>query len=497
MENRVWLPAVVASTLYFGAVAEADNDFWMHLFVGRWIVETGGVPRVDQLSYTATGALWVDHEWLWQVVAFQLFSWGGSRLLYLVKVLLVCLCVASAAWSMAQLRGSRSAAVAGAGTPWTWGVALLLAIPVLARGWAMRPQLVTYAFLPALLGLLAEWERGRRSRGLVAVIGFAIWANLHGGFVLGLAVLALFAATGVWRGWREFAQRVGLLILCGTAACLNPYGVRLYLYLADELGRSHPISEWQPVALAAEHTAFFLLAVVFLATVRWLPLRPSYIWRAVLAAVVLAFAWRHQRHTPVFALCVIPLLAVQLDQVAALFRARGWSLSPTASRTVATGVAVIALVQGVLVTLGIREHGGRFVFHSQDYPVRVVQGLKAGGARGNLAVPLDWGGYVLWHLAPLVKPSLDGRFATVYPETVVADNFSFFRAEPGWRRLLSNYPTEAVLLPAGVFHPLQREPGWQRLTGDDVANLYVRADRLHAFSLANLPVDSGRTLYFP
>jgi len=52
------------------------------------------------------------------------------------------------------------------------------------------------------------------------------------------------------------------------------------------------------------------------------------------------------------------------------------------------------------------------------------------GASLNLAVPLDWGEYVLWFLAPQVKVSLDGRFATVFPEQVVADNFDFFTGLP-------------------------------------------------------------------
>jgi hypothetical protein len=95
----------------------------------------------------------------------------------------------------------------------------------------------------------------------------------------------------------------------------------------------------------------------------------------------------------------------------------------------------------------------------------------------NLAVPLDWGEYVLWFGAPQVKVSLDGRFATLFPEQVVEDNFNLFTSAPGWRRLLDQYPTEAVLLPASWPSPIRREPGWQRIYGDEVAEIYVRSDR--------------------
>ncbi len=95
----------------------------------------------------------------------------------------------------------------------------------------------------------------------------------------------------------------------------------------------------------------------------------------------------------------------------------------------------------------------------------------------HLALPLEWGEYALWFLAPRVKVSIDGRFATVYPESVVQDNFDFFTGAPGWRRLLEQYRTDAVLLPTDWPNPIRHLADWQRVYGDDVAEVWVGADR--------------------
>src|SRR5262249_18608609 len=74
---------------------------------------------------------------------------------------------------------------------------------------------------------------------------------------------------------------------------------------------------------------------------------------------------------------------------------------------------------------------GLVVYAAADYPVGALRFLRERGTRGNLALPLDWGSYALWQVAPAVRVSLDGRFATVYPPAVVEDNFAFFRGDGG------------------------------------------------------------------
>ena len=71
-----------------------------------------------------------------------------------------------------------------------------------------------------------------------------LWANVHGGFLVGLALIGLFAASIVWRAWRrrpgaprvqEAALVAGMTLLAAAEPLVNPYGLELYRYLLGTL----------------------------------------------------------------------------------------------------------------------------------------------------------------------------------------------------------------------------------------------------------------------
>ena len=142
----------------------------------------------------------------------------------------------------------------------------------------------------------------------------------------------------------------------------------------------------------------------------------------------------------------------------------------------AVALICLALVQVGVLSTRVWDARGAVVYSASDYPVGALRYLRAREMQGNLALPLDWGGYALWHAAPTVRVSMDGRFATVYPPAVVEDNFAFFRGDgsPGASRLLDAYDTTLALVPRGIVTPLAGRAGWQRVYADSVATLYSK-----------------------
>lgn len=471
---RAWALLIASSALYFFADNEADNDLWVHLFTGRLIVSTGAVPRIDHLSYTAAGLPWVDHEWLTEAAFASVFDTLGSTGLWLCK-LAVALLTAWLVW-LPVARRSRS--------PWVRGPVMLLVFATLARGYAIRPQLVTYLGVAALLAWLDHLDDARQrpvAWVLVAcsIAGFALWANAHGGFIVGLGVLALLV---IVPDSRPPSTPLRLAMLCSAlvAACLNPYGPSLFAYLLAEIRAPHPLSEWQPVLPGdPAHAPFLLLLAALIATLpfaRTLRRRP---WWAALVAIVAVMAIRHQRHIPLLALCAAAPLAEQADGALAWMQARTrFRLSATATAAIAVALVGLAVAQLGLLSQRIWDARGGVVYAAAEYPVGALRFLREHGAHGNLALPLDWGGYALWHSAPAVRVSLDGRFATVYPPRVVEDNFDFFRGAggSGGARLLDSYDTTLVLVPRGIPTPLDDRPGWQLLYADSVAALFGKGE---------------------
>ncbi|MBX3025938.1 hypothetical protein KF840_13610 [bacterium] len=466
-----WTLLVASSALYFLADHQADNDLWMHLYSGRRILAEGAIPRLDDASYTAAGLPWIDHEWLSQVGLAALYAAGGSTAMWMAKLALA-LGTAALVWRLVR-RHARS--------PWVWGPVMVLTLAAMARGYAVRPQVVTYFGVAALLAWLDRPRRAPPGWATYAIVaaGFCLWANAHGAVVAGIGMLALYAALGSARhDGATTAQRAALLACALLAIACNPYGPHLLAYIANELRVPHPISEWQPLALddPAQRPAVVLLAAL-LASLYWTRLLRQRRWWAALLLLVGVMALRSQRHVPLLALCAAAPLADQLQgalDVAAL-RTR-WRFSPAASALVAAALAALAAVQLATVGGQLSRDRGALVFDAGEYPVGALRFLRERGIAGNLALPLDWGGYALWHGAPALKVSLDGRFATVYPPAVVEDGFAFFRADgdANAARLLDAYPTTLVLVPRGTPTPLDRRGEWHLLYTDQVAALWSR-----------------------
>lgn len=467
----VWGLLLCSSVLYFFSDNRADNDLWGHLLFGHDILQAGAVPRWDTYSYTAAGAPWLDHEWLAQVLLAAVYGWAGSAGLLLLKLALgagtfLCLFV---------LIRRRTAVAA------VWGGSGLVLLAILARGFAIRPQIFTYLALAVELLVLDAYASPTAGRGWrYAFAGlpllFVLWANVHGGFVLGLGVLALFACADLVRAPR---QSVGTWVICLVAVAvsfLNPYGSRLFGFVWDELGRAHPITEWQAARVTdVAQWAFFATLAALVATLFSGGQRRAHWWQVGLALATGALAVRQQRHTPVFAVCAAVPLAAQLDGTWARLRHVQWLvLGRTARQGIAGAVAVLALIQFVFTAQRYRRDGLQIRFDAAEYPTSAVQILRAAQVSANLAVPLDWGEYALWFLAPRVKVSLDGRFATVFPASVVQQNFDFFSGASGWQRLLTEHATEAVLMPLGSACPVRMLADWQLVVRTPEAQVYAR-----------------------
>jgi hypothetical protein len=469
-----WTALVVSSAAYFLSSNEADNDLWGHVRFGRAILFADGVIRRDPYSYTALGEPWMNHEWLSQVIFYGAYALGGGPGLWALK-LTVGLATFAQLWSLVRAR---------AASPWLWGPLLLLSLAVLARGFAIRPQIFSYCLFAWLLAWL-DRDPGRRRGWWRLPVVFALWVNLHGAFVLGILVLALHSAGALLLGAAEQRRRTVTVLLFTTAAtAINPYGWRLLVYIAGELTVEHPITEWQAVAPSdLSQVTFLALLLLFAVTLAYCNWRESP-WQLILALGTAAMALQHQRHTPVFAIAAAGVVASQSAAAVRAWRGSLPAFSPAARTLLAAGLLGLSALQ--LVLQGGRLIGDRFqiAFDPRDYPVGAVRALAMTQMRINLAVPLDWGEYVIWHLAPRIKVSLDGRFATLYRPEVVRDNFAFFAGGEGWQRLLTEYPTDAALVPRHSTSPIRSQEGWSRVYEDSVAEVFVRRDRFATLQIA-------------
>lgn len=526
--RMVWLGAclVAASALHFLGGNVADPDLWGHVRYGQMILDGHGLPREDVFSYTAPGAPFYDHEWLTDLVFASLFALGGSASLVVLKLVL------SAVMLLAMLDAIRRTAECVAPDapphPLTVAAALIASLAVIAPGATFRPQLFTMVFLALEVALLLRADRRLESRTTLPVELAAlppmtlVWANLHGGFLVGLGLLGVYCATRIGatllqrlRGVATDLEPqqvvavacVGLLSLAAPLA--NPYGLELYTYLAETLDMHGEITEWYPVSLfTTEFLRFKVVcaAAVISAAIAWRARRHDAQARVLLAwmipflAVTAVLAFRHQRHTVLFGIAVAPLLVVGLEQVRRRTLERWPSLAPRREvfAAVACGAIAIALVQLHGFGAKIARDGLDIRFGRMDYPIDAVEFLRAHRIGGNVAMPFEWGAYTIAKLAPDARVFIDGRFEAVYPPQVIADYFAFMHGTEGWARLLDAYPTDVVVVQRWRnIHPrLFTHPDFENVYSDPASLIFVRRSPSNDQALGRL-ASIGNRFDFP
>ncbi len=476
----VVLAIAAATTINF-----ADPDLWRHLLVGRIILQSGHIPVLDTFSYTAFGQPWRQHEWLAQTIMALCYSALGAFGLKLLK-----LACGAATISLLAIGIAETGAPARVQRP----VLILIAL-VLAPQMQYRPQLFTYVLLAGLFALLAAETYHGSSKLWVAIPAFALWANLHGGFVAGLGAMGLYACVvgaldlagrrGLGRGLRLAAITAG----CALATLANPLGVGVWFNVMHSLTNrfvKQSGAEWAPLlGVLGENlrawspgAAIYIVPILLFAAFAICFLMAPAIDDAALTVVGAAFAlgaFYAVRNIPLAAIAV----AIPLTRHAGLIALKhaGASAEGRDARDGARGFSPTLAIAGAVM---LAWAGGMFSTRLRlgfDYPKAAVAFMKEHRLSGNILCQCLWGEYVTWHLGPASKVFMDGRLEQVYPQTAMEDYVRFEQAKPGAGAVLDDYRNDFVLVPpnsksSGV---VMSDEHWQAIYQDSVAVLFARA----------------------
>jgi hypothetical protein len=511
-----WTAALVvaATAVHFWVRNLADPDLWGHLTWGRMMIGDGALARSDTFSYTAFGRPFYDHEWLADVITAWTFDTAGAAGLIGLKLALLTLmlfCMLDATRTLAH-----DSDLGRPVHPLTVAAGVVLALAVIAPGATFRPQLFTMAFIALFLALLARADRRLRARGLALGVGWelaslppllALWANLHGGFLVGIALVGLHAVSVLVRLLSRIppvpSDRGTLLVLTlaalgALAPLVNPYGLELYEYLFVTLGMHEGVGEWDPVPLLAPVFLRFKVLLVLTAalvahwwdTERSEDRRLTLGWLFVFAIFAGGYALKHQRHTVLFAVVAAPIVIVAAERlrVRAVQRRPGLSPRPPVMTTLLVGAVVVAGIQVAGVTADLARHGAEIRYSRATYPIDALLFMRQHDLRGNLALPLQWGSYAIHHLGDRVRVFIDGRFEAVYPRQVLDDYFAFVQGRNGWERVLDAYPTDIVLLQRahGVHPRLFARDDFAYVYSDPTSLVFVRRNATNQAAIDRL-----------
>ena len=254
-----------------------NGDFYMSLLGGRF-VSAHGVVHHDPFPTIAHGGTWLNQQWLSEVAFFRVSGVLGQTGVTILYAVLLAAPLALLLWLCRHK-----------GAPLLIAITIVYFPGVLA---VINPRAAGFTVLAfsALVALIAvAWRVGgveRRGRAMaipvIAILAlFALWANLHGGFVAGLLLIVLVTiglAIDHWRGIPETPSpgRVVILAVLGllagaTVTLATPLGGAIWSYLLSfqNAAIDHASQEWRS-ALSSPATALYVAATAAFAAWMWI-----------------------------------------------------------------------------------------------------------------------------------------------------------------------------------------------------------------------------------
>ncbi len=394
---------------------------------------------------------------------------------------------------------------------------VLLAMSASTIHFLARPHVLSWLFTLIFFWLLDSTERnyfkgvGRHRKLWALPLVMLVWVNVHGGFVLGFVLIAVFWFGSVWTWFRTKGTgieevlhkiaagrrvrdltRVGLASL--AASLVNPYGWKLhahiYSYLTDRFLMDH-IEEFQsPNFHGIAEKCFLILLVLSLAVLvtSGRKLRTS---EGLLVLFITYAGLYASRNIPVASVLLAMIVGPWLPDPKWL---RNFSL-----RTSATELNLKPHLWPILcgiATFLIAASGGWIGSHSvmdahfdaRRMPVQAVNYLDSRDLQGPILSPDYWGGYLIYRLYPKARVVVDDRH-DLYGAEFLQSYLRMMHVERGWDDFLRDHPARCVLLPRNspLATILGNSADWRSVYADDIAIVFVKSsEKLSNLHGANL-----------
>ncbi len=466
--SQAMLPWLMAAGIYLllmvlGQRLLADPDTYWHIALGRWILQHRTVPTTDPFSWTMRGEHWVAFEWLSQVAYASAQSLGGW-----VGV------VALAAAAAATAFGLLTRFLLREWQPVPALVAVLAAFVLTSPHILARPHMLALPLMVTWVAALIRSVDEKRAPPWHVLPLMTLWANLHGSFSFGLAIIGVIAFETIWNAPHSQRSQLGrqwvlFAALAFAAACLNPYGPEMILvtFRTIALGQALLIvTEWRPQDFG--HLGAFetiMLAGFGIALFRGVRLP---LLRILMLFGVLHLSLSQSRHADLLGVLAPLFLARPL---AAQFGAIAAGRAIAEERL---GVWLPALAGLLMVGMtGLLAARHDVTPASNITPAAALKSIDVAKA-GPILNAYDFGGYLDFTGVPAF---IDGR-AELYGAAFFMryDHALSLQNLPDFLRLLDEYKIGTTLLtpatPAVAL--LDRLPDWKRVYSDDVAVVHSR-----------------------
>jgi hypothetical protein len=482
---------IVSSLVFPARLLNADGDLLRHIGHGEWMLQHHSLIHADPFSFTKGGQPFVGFEYGSQLIYALTHRAAGLAGVAIFAGFLI----ATAYALLARFLLSRGT------DPLLTYLTTVVAAVLGAFHWAARPHLFTLVAVVVLMFRLEPTTDSRQPattlrpltvdrRPLWALPLFAIWANLHGGFVFGLVLIGIYFAghaleyllnndrTAEMQRLRYLAQLFAFGLL-GTL--INPHFLALHRHVLDFFGQQFLLDNTNEFLSPDFHHLFgkLLLASLLgmISILACLRRRPHSAHLLTLLAMTY-FVLTAQRNIQLFGVTAVPILAMLVDPH--WRRLPDWrGIRAVFQRDAPLG-STVPYVLTMLATFGFLMVGQGALFGKQvvpdtvspeTFPVAVVRRARAEHLEGRIYNSFIWGGYLIYAW-PEQRVFIDGG-TDFYGADLLKDYMDIGGLAPHWRTSLEHWNITLALIPtnSGFVHELLREPGWRLHDCDATATL--------------------------
>ena len=457
---------VFLALLFF--IAPIDTDLGWHLRYGDHFLSTGKFMRTNELTYLVPGYLWPNSYTLYQIMVSAIHNSLGLIGLGITYSLLMV--ITFIGYDYINPKFTR--------------VNFVLFLFISLFGWivlhlGMRAQIFTISFLVLIYYLLKHTKP--KTLAILSLPIFALWVNLHGGYILGLIVLGFAAIDSLINKDKVRSKYLSAAVLLGFIGTLiNPYAFKVYEEALRhmEVPMHTLIAEWvRPTPMYAILTVILGLSGIF-AQFKYKS-REKAFWGLNLATFTY-LALEARRNLPEFVLAfALSLYEPFRKYIEKIEKNQGIQL-----------IVNLILLVGIPFLLFTSVTKNYKLTSSQEYycqngilplPCEAITYINEENIEGqNVYSAYEWGGYLAWQL-PQYKFFVDGR-TPAWPTDEGKSPYTIYleiiQARDGYQKRLEGYDTDWLLIGTGTFLDLELQENknspWKEHYRDDIAVIYVK-----------------------
>jgi tetratricopeptide (TPR) repeat protein len=447
MSNNFWkrvdriiglfpLLAIFAVLVVSANIEIKDLDLWLHIAMGKFITLHRSIPGVDVLSCSIGGRPWVNHEWLFQVIVYNLYNIWGADGLIMMQVIVVSLTMLV----LLFLGYNKNRQLLTT-------ITLLLLYMVYQQRFTIRPDLFSLFFFSVYIFVLSLHIDKKWSIPVLFIVQ-VLWSNTHGFFFFG----PLFVFIGIFSEyvkrhlrlpyeWNDSGRlteneygRMKAIFLITLAACLfNPMTFKgawypisvLFSFSGENKIFFNHIEELQkPLTgstLFDQSRFLYYKILIFLSLVSFVFNRRKIDISALLFWLVfLVFSLNATRNTPFFAFAaylviITNIIHIDYKDIVPIRFSEEKFLYLT---TIIFKLLFLIWMIGYYQAISLRSYYDfdRYELKSEfrgisqkSYPNKAADFLVDNNVRGNFFNDFNSGAYLLGRTFPNIKVFIDGR----------------------------------------------------------------------------------------